>query len=446
MRFVARAHPVFALFGRFLSASNCDSPAYRCSDLRFCCAASSTGARCTPPERLSLQRTSKNVHEPRPRRRACNETQKMCRRRLAPSPAAARGGCGRRTPVGGVGTPAHNPRAPAGDGRPRGAGGAPGERRRKAVSCTFFSVCCTIADRFGPFRDRSGRLQRLPFYKPFHHHSPELRFSSERPETGSLARARSCNKPQKMCSHPRRRTASAPRPEGVRRANLREDAGRDAGVLAREFAGAFRLNATATRGQPHETCTNRRCSAAAATRAPATGATHPRPVRHGDLWRFRKANTQVAEPLTGRADGHIYPSALDRRFSTGRKCFRLHRCALSPAPPPAAAHTSCSWVAGAPASHAGAGRVHALVPVARCAFEAAPVASPPPRPAPSAGDRAAVFILRTGKNFNLWRRKLKILPHSAVPSAVSGALGEPFSKKPQVRNYVPSDHVLSRAA
>ena len=361
MRFVARAHPVFALFGRFLSASNCDSPAYRCSDLRFCNAPSSTGALRAPSRRLSLQRTSKNVHEPRPRRRACNETQKMCRRRLAPSPAAARGGCGRRTPVGGVGTPAHNPRAPAGDGRPRGAGGAPGERRRKAVSCTFFSVCCTIADRFGPFRDRSGRLQRLPFYKPFHHHSPELRFSSERPKAGHPGHARihnkpqkmctkqrvrgqTCNKPKKMCSCPHRRPGSA---RGLRPGTSTHP------PASHKPAGARRSGACPTRGQPHETCTNRCCSAAAATRAPATGATHPRPIRHGDLWRFRKANTQVAEPLTGRADGHICPSALDRRFSTGRKRFRLHRCALSPAPPPAAAHASCSWGAGAPASACG---------------------------------------------------------------------------------------------
>ena len=179
---------------------------------------------------------------------------------------------------------------------------------------------------------------------------------------------------------------------------------------------------------------------------PATSATRHQPARPSDLWRFRKANTQVAEPLTGRADGHVCPSALDRRFSTGRKRFRLHRCALSPAPPPAAAHASCSWGAGAPASHVGAGRVHALVPVARCAFEAAPVASPPPRLAPSAGGRVAVSLPRTGKNFNLWRHKLKFLPHSEAPNAACGAAGARSSKKPQVRNYVPSDHVLSRAA
>ena len=50
-------------------------------------------------------------------------------------------------------------------------------RRRKAISRTFFSVCCAIADRFEPFRGYSGRLQVLLLYKLFHPRSSDLRFS-----------------------------------------------------------------------------------------------------------------------------------------------------------------------------------------------------------------------------------------------------------------------------
>ena len=60
-------------------------------------------------------------------------------------------------------------------------------------------------------------------------------------------------------------------------------------------AGARRSRARPTRGQPHETCTNRRRSAAGATCAVAAGAASPRSEHRGDLWRFRKANVQMGE-------------------------------------------------------------------------------------------------------------------------------------------------------
>ena len=133
----------------------------------------------------------------------CNEPQKMCTKpTLADAPATnlkkcaagARAGTRSRAEGGGRRAPARNPRTPAGDRRPQGA------RRRKAVSCAFFSVCCAVARRFALLRGRSGHPRRRPFYKPFHHRSSDLRFCSERPEAGRLGRARLCNKPQKMCS------------------------------------------------------------------------------------------------------------------------------------------------------------------------------------------------------------------------------------------------------
>ena len=145
----------------------------------------------------------------------CNEPQKMCTKpTLADAPATnlkkcaagARAGTRSRAEGGRRRAPARNPRTPAGDRRPQGA------RRRKAVSCTFFSVCCAIAGQFGPFLGRSGRLRRRHFYKLFHHRSSVLRFCSERPEAGRLGRARLCNKPQKMCTKRclRRQTRNKP--------------------------------------------------------------------------------------------------------------------------------------------------------------------------------------------------------------------------------------------
>ena len=106
LRFVARAHLFSARFGPPPPAKNHDPSTHRCSDLRFCCAASSTGARCTPPERLSLQRTSKNVREPGPRRRACNEPQKMRNPAPAPPPQSRPADRTRASPASTVAEPA----------------------------------------------------------------------------------------------------------------------------------------------------------------------------------------------------------------------------------------------------------------------------------------------------------------------------------------------------
>ena len=81
LRFVACEHPLSAPFGPSPPASNQDPSAHHCSDLRFCNASSSTDTLRALSGCLLLQRTSKNVHEADPRRRACNEPQKMCSRR-----------------------------------------------------------------------------------------------------------------------------------------------------------------------------------------------------------------------------------------------------------------------------------------------------------------------------------------------------------------------------
>ena len=119
LRFVARAHPHFALSGRFMSASNGDLSDSRCSDLRFCRAPTPTDAFLAPPGSPSLQRTSKNVHEPGSCRRGCNESQKMCS----------------RLPVRCVRIRAL--RAAAGDGCPSGAGGG----RAQPAGITFIKWC-----------------------------------------------------------------------------------------------------------------------------------------------------------------------------------------------------------------------------------------------------------------------------------------------------------------
>ena len=62
------------------------------------------------------------------------------------------------------------------------------------------------------------------------------------------------------------------------------------------LAGARKSGVPPTRGQPHETYTNRRLSGNG--RKPyANGSRGEAPTRpSGDLWRFRKANLLVGEP------------------------------------------------------------------------------------------------------------------------------------------------------
>ena len=229
LRFVARAHHFFALFGPSLPASNYYPNAHQFPDLRLYRAPSSTGALRASPGRPSLQRTSKNVHELASRRRACNEPQKMCIWTLARRARRATG-AGRRPR-----TPARPPvpREPAGARRqrtPTGCGRHAGRASAESGFVHVFSVCCAIAHRFGPLRGRSGRLQRLPSYKSFHHRSSDLRFCSEAPEAGHLERVRIRNKPQKMCrQRPTPPPGSAPacgpltrgRPQGERASDPR---------------------------------------------------------------------------------------------------------------------------------------------------------------------------------------------------------------------------------
>ena len=237
----------------------------------------------------------------------CNEPQKMCTKpTLADAPATnlkkcaagARAGARSRAEGGGRRAPARNPRTPADDRRP------PGARRRKAVSCTFFSVCCAVARRFALLRGRSGRLRRRPFYKPFHNRSSDLRFCSRRPEAGRLGCARLCNKPKKCA----RNGAFADK-----RATNRKKCAASARAAARPRVQAAARGVAAhacgsrTRGRPQVVASRnprpaarnlhqlplardgrdpsaRRRSGEAQTRQP------------GDLWRFRKAKVQEDEP------------------------------------------------------------------------------------------------------------------------------------------------------
>ena len=169
--FVACAHRHFALSGRSLSASSGDLSDSRCSDLRFCRAPSPTDAFLAPPGSPSLQRTSKNVHEPGPRRRGCNEPQKLCSRapvhcvRIRALRAAAGDGCpsgakggGRAQPAGFTSIKWCKRRAPADRGRCAGRasenafrahffrfvarlrGGSASSRAVQGISCAVLSI------------------------------------------------------------------------------------------------------------------------------------------------------------------------------------------------------------------------------------------------------------------------------------------------------------------
>ena len=265
----------------------------------------------------------------------CNEPQKMCTtpalvdalatnlKKCADGgprhdPQLAGCGNGRRVPVESFGAPARNPRAPqeAGTRRARAAcGSARGARmlleprasggvrdgtrcatpahqrdgdlrararRRKAISRTFFSVCCAIADRFEPFRGYSGRLQVLLLYKLFHPRSSDLRFSLGE-AGGGASRARLS--PQQTAKNVLLEVSAAAR--GMR-------AGRDLGGCRRTRlqlanlqapAGRSRLQLATSRTKPAPIAAGwgrRRARDASGWDVPATEAP-------GDLWRFRKA-------------------------------------------------------------------------------------------------------------------------------------------------------------
>ena len=98
------------------------------------------------------------------------------------------------------------------DGRRQAACGAPGARRRKAASCTFFRFVARLRGDSTPF-GVVRRLRRRTFYKPVRFHSSDLRFCSMGMEAGRLGRARLCNKLKKMCTKRRIRRQTRNKPQ-----------------------------------------------------------------------------------------------------------------------------------------------------------------------------------------------------------------------------------------
>ena len=152
LRFVARAHHFFALFGPSLPASNYYPNAHQFPDLRLYRAPSSTGALRASPGRPSLQRTSKNVHELASRRHACNEPQKMCIWTLARRARRATG-AGRRPR-----TPARPPvpREPAGARRQRAPAGCGHRAGSASTESGFVHIFCGLLRDCAPVRTPSG--------------------------------------------------------------------------------------------------------------------------------------------------------------------------------------------------------------------------------------------------------------------------------------------------
>ena len=269
LRFVAGAHPFSAPFGPSPPASDNDLPAHRCPDLRFYNAPSPTGALRAPPRGLAMQRTSKNVHEPGPRRRACNEPQKTCSQDVQPDAGAA----------------ARAPRAGDGRGRCRRVRGKPFRAR-------FFRFVARLRTGSDPFEGVRGVSRALVSISYFFVIRLTCGFARRGWRRGRIGRARLRNKPKKMCTkrHVRVQLRNKPQktcrqrpapPPGSARGLRPEGAGRRRRparlrlVHPRAPAGRAR---PPTRGQPHETCTNRRRVGAAAVRTSAAGAVRPQPA------------------------------------------------------------------------------------------------------------------------------------------------------------------------
>ena len=207
----------------------------------------------TRPSPTRLQRTSKNVQP---------DTRDAARRRR-------RGGVGRGVRA----SPTRRPRVRV---------------REKRFRAHFFSACCTFARSSGHFRGHPGSLGAFLSSGFFCHPLSDLRFSSERPRTGCLGRARPRNKPQKMCmrwpvrgqtrNKPQKMCSRTPAPPSEPAC---EGCGRGTGAPAcgPRPASARRSKPAAARSQPHETCTNRRWSGASAACTLAACAVRSRPAR-----------------------------------------------------------------------------------------------------------------------------------------------------------------------
>ena len=105
-----------------------------------------------------------------------------------------------------------------------------------------------------------------------------------------------------------RRRAFVPRPRFLNRNRVISCAPAATGPPARA-ARARRSDARPTRGQPYETCTNRRRSGCSYSPRNRRGHGVASTRAAGDLWRFRKANPLVDEPwATGPMDMNVHRS------------------------------------------------------------------------------------------------------------------------------------------
>ena len=270
LRFVARAHPFSAPFEPPLPVSNHQLPAHRCPDLRFCNAPSSTGTLRVPLRRLLLQRTSKNVREPGPRRRACNEPQKMCNR--TPASTASRRAAGEAA-ARGADAPVRNPRTPAGGEHLQIAGGAAGARQRKAISSTFFRSVArlqTVSSPFGVVRGAFGFFLPISLFIIFR---LTCGFARRGWRRGRPGRVRLNNKPKKMCTKRLVRGQSRNKPKKTCRQGPAPPPGSERG-LRPEGAGRGRRPARSQLVHPRE-------PAGRAQPQPEASRTKPAPIAAG---------------------------------------------------------------------------------------------------------------------------------------------------------------------
>ena len=192
---------------------------------------------------------------------------------------------------------------------PAGCWRCVGGRRRKAISCTFFSVCCAIADRFGSFRSRSGRFQRHPIYKPVNHHSSDLRFclggGRRRGSTNALVPATNRKKCARSGAFADKRATDRKKCAARRLGRCLESApGRRLEARGGQRAGPWLANpkTLAGRMEPRPVASRTKPAPIVAGRGVPTISTVAvrsprfRLVRPRDLWRSRKANPQVDEP------------------------------------------------------------------------------------------------------------------------------------------------------
>ena len=141
-------------------------------------------------------------------------------------------------------------------------------------------------------------------------------------------------------------------------------------------------------------------------RLPLT-AVESRPARHSLSWRFRKANPLVDKSQPeGSMGTHVHrplTAAFPQVASPRPNQWRTRRRRLRPQPAP---HPQCA-------------RALVLATTFRCV---SPTCC-----------RVAVFLPQTGKNFNLWHHKLKILPPLETVRGSRATSPERSRAKPQAR-------------